>query len=241
VNEVKRISVVVLAVSLLMLFGALAPAFAKNFNYPEGQDIVYSSGGEGFIATPAGYFGPFTSMRIGAVNVEIGTKGSGDNIEIDFPFPTAEGPIYLPIAFFTTNPNPDLIDWVQILMSGLPAAGLPGNIRYVSDDVIIVNRHGNSITVELTAPQTILMGTGPVDVPAFAVELNKVGGSVHRDETVLLTGYPDASGYTGYVEEMGFNAEGAFTCPAWSYNSEPMTDCFITMHGITIYTPPASP
>jgi hypothetical protein len=241
VNKVKRITVVVLAVSLLMLFGVLAPAFAKNFNYPEGQDIVYSSGGEGFIATPAGYFGPFISMRIGAVNVEIGTQGSGDNIQIDFPFPTAEGPIYLPIAFFTTNPNPDLIDWVQILMSGLPCAGLPGNIRYVSDDVLIVNRHGNSITVELTAPQTILMGTGPVVVPVFTVELNKVGGSVHQEETVLLTGYPDASGYTGYIEEMGFNAEGAFTCPAWSYDSEPMTDCFITMHGITIYTPPASP
>jgi hypothetical protein len=146
---------------------------------------------------------------------------------------------FRPIAFFTTNPNPDLIDWVQNLMSGLPAAGLPGNIRYVSDDVIIVNRHGNSIIVELTAPQTILMGTGPVVVPAFTVELNKVGGSVHQDETVALTGYPDASGYTGYVEEMGFNAEGAFTCSAWSYDSVPMTDCFITMHGITIYTPPA--
>ena len=236
----KRITVVVLAVSLLMLFGALAPAFAKNFNYPEGQDITYSSGGEGFIVPPVGSFGPATSMRIGAADVEIGSKGGGDNIEIDFPFPTTEGPIYLPIAFFTTNSNPDLIDWVQTIMSGLPAA-LFGNIRYVSDDVLIVSRHGNSITVELTAPQTIMMGTGPVVVPVFTVELNKVGGSVHQEETVLLTGYPDASGYTGYVEEMGFNAEGAFTCPAWSYNSVPMTDCFITMHGITIYTPPASP
>ena len=75
-SKVKRNIIVVLAVSLLMVFSALAPAFAKNFNYPEGQDIVYSSGGEGFIATPAGYFGLFTSMRIGAVNVEIGTQGS---------------------------------------------------------------------------------------------------------------------------------------------------------------------
>jgi hypothetical protein len=243
VNKVKRISVVVLAVSLLMLFGALTPAFAKNFNYPEGQDIVYSSGGEGYVATPAGYFGPVTSMKIRAVNVEIGTHGFGDNIEIDFLFPLPTGPIYLPIAFFTTNPNPDVIDWLKIVLSGFPAALLPNNIRYVSDDVLIVNRHGNSITVELTAPQTILMMPGPVSVvvPAFTVELNKVGGSVHQDKTVVLTGYPGASGWTGYTEDMGFNAEGAFTCPAWSYDSEPMTDCFITMHGITIYTPPASP
>ena len=239
----KRIKIVVSVVSLLMLFGALTPAFAKNFNYPEGQDIVYSSGGEGFIAAPAGYFGPITSMKIRAVNVEIGLQGSGDNLEIDFLVPGTS--IYIPVVFFTTNPNPDIIDWLKILLSGFPAAGLPSNIRYVSDDVLIVDRHGNSITVELTTPQTILMvqsGTPvPVVVPAFTVELNKVGGSVHRDETVVLTGYPGASGWTGYIEEMGFNAEGAFTCPAWSYNSEPMTDCFITMHGITIYTPPASP
>ena len=238
----KRITVVVLAVSLLMLFSTLAPAFAKNFNYPEGQDISYFSGGVGFIATPTGYFGPIvTSMRIRANDVEIGTGGSGDHIEIDLGFNMAGNLVYLPVAFFITNPNPAITDWLKVILSGFPAASLEGNIRYVPDDVLIVYRHGNSITVELTAPQTIMMGTGPVVVPVFTVELNKVGGSVHQEETVLLTGYPDASGYTGYIEEMGFNAEGAFTCPAWSYDSEPMTDCFITMHGITIYTPPASP
>jgi hypothetical protein len=235
-RKVLGMAVVFLAVAISA--SSIVPAFAKNFNYPEGQDITYTSSGEGYIATPAGYFGAVTSMKIRAVNVEIGTKGGGDNLEIDFPVPGTS--TYIPVAFFTTNPNPDVIDWLKILLSGFPVL-LPNNIRHVSDDVLIVNRHGNSITVELTAPQTILMGTGPVVVPVFTVELNKVGGSVHQEETVLLTGYPDASGYTGYIEEMGFNAEGAFTCPAWSYDSEPMTDCFITMHGITIYTPPASP
>jgi hypothetical protein len=240
VNEVKRITVFVFALALLMAFAVIAPAFAKNFNYPEGQNITYTSGGEGFIATPADYFGPVTSMKIRANDVEIGTHGSGDNIEIDFLFPLPTGPTYLPIAFFTTNPNPDVIDWLKIVLSGMPLAVLPNNIRYVSEDVLIVNRHGNSITVELTAPQTILMMPGPVSVvvPAFTVELNKVGGSVHQDKAVVLTGYPGASGYTGYTEEMGFNAEGTFTCQAWSYDNQPMTDCFILMHGKTIYVPP---
>ena len=219
----KRITVVVLALSLLMLFSTLAPAFAKNFNYPEGVDVTYSSGGEGYITTPTG-----ASMRILAADVEIGSGGSGDSIEIDILY----GTHYLPVAFFITNPNPDLIPWLQELFSGLPCANVPGSIRYVSDDVLIVNRHGNSITVELTAPQG--------SVQAFTVELNKVGGSVHRDNTIFLTEYPDASGYTIYIEDMGFNARGVFTCPAWGYDSVSMTDCFITMHGISIHTPPAS-
>ena len=242
VSEVKKTAVVIFALALLLTFAATAPAFAKNFNYPEEQNITYTSGGEGFIATPAGYFMSVTSMKIRANDVEIGTHGSGDNIEIDFLFPLPTGPTYLPIAFFTTNPNPDVIDWLKIVLSGMPCALIPNNMRYVSDDVLIVERHGNSITVELTAPQTILMmsSTGPISVvvPAFTVELNKVGGSVHQDKTVVLTGYPGASGYTGYTEEMGFNAEGTFTCQAWSYDNQPMTDCFILMHGKTIYVPP---
>ncbi len=238
----KRITIVVFALASLMTFAAFAPAFAKNFNYPEGQNITYVSGGKGVIAPPAGYFGMVTSMRIKANDVEIGTHGSGDNMEIDFLFPMSTGPMYLPIAFFTTNPNPDVIDWLKIVLSGMPCALIPNNMRYVFDDVLIVERHGNSITVELTAPQTILMmtstGAVPVVVPAFTVELNKVGGSVHNEEIIELTGYPGASGYTGYIEEMGFNAEGTFTCQAWSYANQAMTDCFILMHGKTIYVPP---
>jgi hypothetical protein len=243
VTEVKRVSAVVLALSLLMLFGAFAPAFAKNFNYPEGQNITYASGGEGFVAPPAGSLGMITSLKIRANDVEIGTHGAGDNIEIDFLYqPPAGSSFYAPIAFFTTNPNPTVIDWLKIVLSGFPLAMLPNNIRYVSDDVLIVDRHGNSITIELTAPQTFLMPspTGPVSLvlPAFTIELNKVGGSVHEERVLELTGYPGASGYTGYIEEVGFNAEGTFSCQAWSYDSQPMTACFIIMHGKTIYVPP---
>jgi hypothetical protein len=236
----RKITVVVLMASLLMLFSTLAPAFAKNFNYPEGQDISYFSGGVGFIAPPPGYFLTATSMRIRANDVEIGTGGSGDHIEIDFGFQMPSGLVYFPVAFFITNTNPDMVDWLKDILSGFPAANLEGNIKQVLDDVLIVNRHGNSITVELTAPQTILMGTPSNSVskvvPAFTVELNKVGGSYHHVETGTLP-----SGWTGYTEAMGFYAEGAFTCSAWSYNSASMTDCYIVMHGSTLYTPPASP
>jgi hypothetical protein len=245
-KEVKRLNkkvlLTVLMFAAIIAMVSIAPASTKNFNYPEGQNITYISGGEGIIAPPAGYFGMATSMRLKAHDVEIGTHGSGDNLEIDLLFPLPTGPIYLPIAYFTTNPNTDVLVWLKSVLNGFPCASLPNNMRYVSDDVLIVERHGNSITVELTAPQTILMmtstGAVPVVVPAFTMELNKVGGSVHNEEIIELTGYPGASGYTGYIEEMGFNAKGAFTSQAWSYANHAMTDCFIIMHGKTIYVPP---
>lgn len=238
----KRITVVVFAFALLMTFAAAAPAFAKNFNYPEDQLIHYSSGGEGYIAPPAGSFGTATSLKIQLADVQIGTYGHGDTIGISLLWNGPNGPVYLAIAWFTSNPNPDVIAWLKTTLSGFPAAMMPNNIRYVSDDVLMVDRHGNSITAELTTPQTIMMmsSTGPIPVvvPAFTMELNKVGGSIHKETIVQLTGYPGASGWTGYIQEVGFNAEGAFTCQAWSYNGEPMTDCFIAMHQIVNYVPP---
>ncbi|HII85120.1 TPA: hypothetical protein HA273_00720, partial [Candidatus Bathyarchaeota archaeon] len=243
--RVKKVAVVVLAVALLLLFSAFVPVFAKNFNYPEGQLVHYSSGGEGYVAVPAGSFGAATSLKIQLADVQIGTYGHGDTIGINFLWQKPDGSsVYIPIAWFTSNPNPDVITWLKTALSGFPVS-LSNNIRYVSDDVLMVDRHGNSITAELVTPQTVmLMGqSGPISlvVPAFTVELNKVGGSVHKETTLPLTGYPGASGWTGYIKETGFNAEGAFTCQAWSYNSEPMTDCFIAMQQIVNYVPPASP
>lgn len=105
----KRITVVVLALSLLMLYGALTPAFAKNFNYPEDQIIHYSSGGEGYIAPPEGSFGIATSLKIQLADVQIGTFGHGDTIGISFLWQSPTGPIYMPIAWFSSNPNPDVL------------------------------------------------------------------------------------------------------------------------------------
>jgi hypothetical protein len=236
-RRVLGLTFVFLAVAISA--SSIVSAFAKNFNY---QGVVhYSSGGEGYIAPPAGSFGTATSLKIQLADVQIGTYGHGDTIGISLLWNGPNGPVYLPIAWFTSNPNPDVIDWLKMVLSGFPVT-LPNNIRYVSEDVLMVDRHGNSITAELTTPQTIMMlsSTGPIPVvvPAFTMELNKVGGSVHRETTIELTGYTGASGWIGYIEETGFNAEGVFTCQAWSYNSEPMTDCFIAMHQIVNYVQP---
>lgn len=245
VKKLKKVAVVFSAMALSMMLAAVAPAFAKNFNVPEGVNRVYYSGGEGVIAVPTGW--PTggahpTLLHIKALDVEIGTLGSADNIEIDVPYPMPDGSTaWLPVAYFTTSTNPDTVSWAQMLLSGFPAALLLGNIRGVSDSVLKVERHGNSVTVELTASQTVLWfnpthtGVVAAIIPAFTMQLDKVGGSVHKESVTSLTGYSGASGWTGYVDQMGFNADGVFTCTGW--NSE-MSDCFITMHGISTWVPP---
>lgn len=238
----KKVTVEVLAMALLMMFAVVIPALAKDFNLPEGTGRIYYSMGEGVVETPANWppgGNHPTVLRIDAMDVEIGSLGSGDTMSIGIPFQTPGGAmVWLPIAYFTTNTNS--VDFLKGIMSGMPGAMLPNNIRSVPSRVLNVERHGNRITVELTEGQIVLwgkLGGGyiPVTIPAFKMELNKVDGSFHDDDVVSLTGYPGASGYTQYEEEMGFKAVGVFTCQGWNTD---LSSCYIMMHGITTYVPP---
>ena len=236
----KKAAFALLTLSLLMVSTLLTPVFAKNMNVPEGADIIYVSNGYGFVTAPNDWPTAGSSsvvLRIKGIDVEAGTYGPADNIEIDMPY----GPgTWIPLAYFTTNSNAELLAWNKALLSGFPCSIFPPNMKAVSESVLQVERHGNSITIALTAPQTVIWPTSlttavPVVIPAFTIELNKVGGSIHSESITSLTGYPGASGWTGYIDQMGFNANGVFTSPGWG--SE-MTECFITMHGIATWVPP---
>lgn len=244
----KIVPLIVLALASSMVFAVVTPAFAYNFNVPENvANITYSTGGEGVIEVPADWppsnanASHPASLKIEAKQIEAGFFGRDeDNIVISVPY----GPIYLPVAFFTTNTNPDALSQVRTILSGLPVSA-PTNSKVVSDSALIVERHGNRITVELTVPQMVkwankTAGGKAVDVliPAFKFELDKVDGSVHREAFHNFTGYPMASKYTDNEEETGFNGVGFFTCSTWGYTAKPMTSCFIVMHGITTYFSP---
>lgn len=242
----KVLAILVFALAAIFAISAVAPAFAKINNLDDGVTRSYLSGGSAVIVTPAGWPSggiPAGALRIEIHNIESGSVLSGDLLSVQILYPQPDGSfVWVPIADFTTNP--DALPFLKTLMSGLPAALFPLNLKSVSDSVLSVERHGNSITAELTAPQTILWlkptgGVTPVSIPAFTMSLDKVGGSVHQDGITAFTGYPGASGYTKYVDEMGFYANGAFTCVSWGYVSHPMTDCFIIMHGITTFAPPS--
>jgi hypothetical protein len=235
---------ILIAASLLIM-----PVSAKNFNIADNQNITYSSGGEGYIAVPAGalYTGSSaTTLEISFSDVIAGNFGPGANLGISIPWTTSTGSTtHIPVAYFLAN-VPEVATFLKIVLSGFPAAILPNNIRTVSPDVVIVERHGNSITAKLTTPQTIIFpiapGQGrPVTIPAFTIELNKVGGDEQVHKTNVLTGYTGASGYTQQIDKIGFDAEGTFTISSgtsWTADHQTMTDCYITMHGVTLYTPP---
>ncbi len=145
------------------------------------------------------------------------------------------------------------------------------NIFPVTDEELKVERHGNSITVDFTplspitlqfpntpfwprnyvmtnpnpppATSTIPPVLYPLVLPAFHLELEKYGGSIHftssRTFTTTLPGVV-FSGYTLTMEHMGFYADATFTCPTWPapVNMQTAHDAFVTMHGITTVIPP---
>lgn len=244
----QKESAKVLGVFLLLVLATVAssailtPVFAKNMHVPEDAKIDYWSGGIGVIEVPASWPSggvPQSTLRFYAFEVEAGSLGSSDVLIITVPAYGA----WVAVAIFATNPN--VASFLKTIRSGMPAAMGPLNTKSVSESVLKVERQGNRINVELTAPQKIYWtktsGTGVilVSIPAFTMELDKIDGSIHKDHIDSFTGYAGASGYLDYVEEMGFNANGAFTCEAWwGTVAHPMTTCFITMHGIMTHVPP---
>ena len=232
---------------LLLILSITASSFtigavsAKDMNIPENAKIDYWTGGIAIVETPASWpaGGLHQSMlRFQGFEVEDGSLGTTDALILSIP--TSLG--WVAIACFATNP--DAAAFMKTVRSGMPAAAGPLNTKTVTADTLVVERHGNSISVELTAPQTIYWtkssGTGviSIQIPVFTMELSKTDGSVHKDHNDSFTGYNGASKYTVYVDEMGFDATGSFTCPTWNYFDQTMSTCFITMHGINVYLPP---
>ena len=230
----KKALMFVLVLLTTVAFSAVAPAFAKDFNVPEDAVRNYWTGGTGKVEVPStwppgGWHR--SSLVIYAQHVEAGTYGTGDSITIFVPYSS----FILPVACFCTNANEALFE--AQLRAGTPA-GVPGNTRKVSD--LSVERHGNSITIQLNEAQTIkwpkpgFLGFVPATIPAFTIELEKVGGSVHTYTEVPLS----KSGYLVCDDNMGFLAEGAITCLDWNYDEELITECKIVMHGINTNIPP---
>jgi hypothetical protein len=254
----KKYPILFSIVCLLLISMTFSSVFAKDFNLPEGQSIEYFSQGEGYIAVPAGALytnSPATTLKIACNDGEDGTFGSADTIGIFQQFTTNGVTEYLPMAWYVASPDPTQpnaqVTFYRTLFSGLPAAVAVGpfvNTKAVSDTLLNVERHGNTISAQLTASQRIIYATGvgtglPATIPAFSVEFNKVGGNIHTDTTKTLDHSKGLSGYTQIVQASGFEATGLFTCSSsrWTTTDASMTDSFISMHEISTYIPPSKP
>jgi hypothetical protein len=237
----KKVLVIVLALALNIAVVAVAPVFAKNMHVPEGVEISYFSGGEIRVAT----WPSFPSLvpqklLIHVMDIEEASFGSGDLIIILLWWPTAPPPstegYWLPLATFTTNP--DSVEFLKDLFyfSPLNSPASEKNTIPVSEDELIVDRHGNEIFASLTSQMIQLRkGTGwvSVTIPAFTIELTKIGGSIHNEDSGSY------QLYTIYGESMGFNANGVFSArdTGGSYTYTTDTDCVIKMHAIQTFVP----
>jgi hypothetical protein len=242
----KALSASLLFVLITVIASSVfASALAKNVDVPEGIKIIYYSRGSANVEVPQGWppGGQSTTMlRIVATHIEAGNMGTGDTIFIySYNSASPMGP-WIPVAVFTTNT--EALALYRAVWSGTPVAS-PTNSKTVLESTLKVERHGNRIIAELTVPQSIMWAKAtpppsylPVTIPAFKMELDKVGGSVHPEPySQTLIGYTGASGYTLNDCIMGFDAAGAFTCQAWSYTERPMGDSAIVMHGTRTYIP----
>jgi hypothetical protein len=217
--------VLVIAVALMAVVisaSSIVPAFAKKF--PEGALIAYYTGGEGNLVQPMGFPFPAPMLRIGALEIEASIWGTGDDIGIFI----GTGTGWIPIAYFTTNQNPEYLTFLKALWA-LPWMQL--NTKSVSEDELMVERHGNRITASLAEQDVKKMVSGvwtTVTILAFTMELNKVGGSVHSDYSI------ETPLYTINLDRMGFNGNGVFTYGGAGHE---MFDEFIIMHGIETLVP----
>ncbi len=170
-----------------------------------------------------------------------------------------------PWAFISTST--ELIENQNKAFSGTPvyinrASQILSNMYLVSEDELKVQRHGNDISVdfdpELTiplrfpatpwwpiAPAPLPNVLYPLVLPAFTMELTHYGGSMHTTSSKTFASVPATgtypaiplSGYTLNTEQMGFMADGKFTCSDWS-KVETSSTAFVTMHGINTVIPP---
>jgi hypothetical protein len=117
------------------------------------------------------------------------------------------------------------------------------NVKYVPDESFQIERHGNNLYASLATPQSVQRPTGvSFNIPAFSLELNKYGDSLHASTDSVLTGYYQASEYTVIEDQMNFNANGAFVS-SWNTNGAPISTTatgVVTMQGSLTFYPPAA-
>lgn len=233
----RKTLAIVLLFAATIAIAAVAPAFAWNLHVPEGAKILYYAGGRSAeIALPANFplnVKPWYAERmiIWAKYIEGGNSQKGVDIEIILYLRGMSS--WAPWAHLYSDPAG--LDWVKEMNKNLPPED-PENLKVIPNDVD-VDRHGNSITISLKTAQTLKAGfprTVYFTLPPFSLELEKVGGSFHREDISTFR----YSGWTLYIDEMGFKANGAFTCTDWGYNAAPLVDCDVIMHGIRTYVPP---
>ena len=237
-------TVFALVLAIFVSGAGIVPALAKVTETLPGGNIQYFSGGRIAITVPPSitHFPVTSQLEFHFVDFADSTYGSYDQMGVYFMMPNFG---LAPLAIITTSQSGadfNKLAWKNTFVYTPP---LMDNVKVVSSDVLQVERHGNSITVDFnpSTPIPLKMYVPPtfqtsftLNLPAFHIELDKYSGSVHSVSYTDLTSF---SGYTLETDIMGFSSNSAFTCAAWNMNRAAGTDSSIVMHGILTWTPPS--
>jgi hypothetical protein len=261
-------SILLLVISMMMSSLTIMPVTAKNLNLPDGANNInyYNAGGQAEVALPAGMAGfptSATGMRFSVVHVEIPNSDTSFDSLLVWMYvkPTGFPLGWYPFAIIISNANTEQVELLHNYWAGSfvnldatkyfmnpPANTIPFPANYGTDNVIVVepgvltvDRHGNSITVNLKEQQQFkrpfTTGTN-LPIPAFTLELKAQGESIHGTETHAIVGIPGASRYTLVNEYMGFGATGTITGEGY-LNGPAVNNAMVAMHGTHTYYPPA--
>jgi hypothetical protein len=259
-KNTEKIWGILLVLGIIASVAVFMPASAKNLNFPPGADRVDYINGGGTVdialnaPLPANYPPSATIMRLKFMHVEMPNADLSFDAVIVFFYMKLTGATdytWQPFAVITDNQNyatfcetfwrGSLIKWNIPPPPPIypPTAVGTNNVKLVSDDVLTVERHGNSVSVNLKSEQPL---TRPVTgytfmLPAFSLELKKVGGSAHDIQTDTLNWYADASGYTYVFDTMGFKANAVFSSTG-ALKTGATSDAVVVMHGTHTFYPP---
>ena len=229
----------------------LSLATAKNLNLPEGADRIdyYNAGGQVEFSLPTplptNFPSSATAIQFRFCHFETpNTKQSFDNLII-LIYMTYKGKTdWQPFAQITTSEESaafERVFWKGTFMkwdapSPLPATYSADNVIVVPEGTLTVDRNGNDVTVNLNTPQQAkIAGTinTKITIPAFNLELNNYGESVHNVGQASMT-FTGSSGYTIVHDEVGFKA----TSDTSVYGT--VQDATLWMHGSHTFYPPAT-
>jgi len=223
-----KIPGVVLALSIVILVAAVAPAIAHNNQHDDkkpfppdpNKEYVYGRSAKIVLNLPEGGKCNKTDIALTFMDVDgRSTKGAEDGLEVSIWLPTRS--TFMTVAFI--DDNSAAIDSVKQMLSGLPF------IQYikVEDNELEVWRKGDTIIANLTKPIDIIFanldGTYYASykaynftLPAMTVTFVKNGPIYEKTETKgNYTGWPGASNWAYVDKRWVAPSFVSVSIPAW--------------------------
>jgi len=216
-EKVKKVSVAVSVLALLMTFAVVSPTFAVVYSpSPVIAPGTYVDHENAFGETVIAIDGHPTFV-IDGYHFDSGFFGSGDVIRILRYFVLPIGPTYLPVAIFTDIPQ--RVGLLKILW-----AGYPTSIQLVEPSAIEAVREGKSKNIHVVWKTALEIpdeywgppGMPKVLVPAMTIPPGRLIFRGHGD-AFPASSSQTTSTFTQTVTWTVYYGNATFVCPTWDF------------------------